>query len=90
MDHADRTIRQHIARLRQCSGLIRSTPALWSLWWSVLRAVEAEAARLERTLARQRRPPAHTFSGEVVDLGEWRRRRAEALVWHRRPTGDAA
>ena len=36
MEHFDRAVRQSIARLRQCSAMIRGTPPLWPLWWSVL------------------------------------------------------
>jgi hypothetical protein len=90
MEHADRAVRQSIARLRQCSAMIRGTPPLWPLWWSVLCACEAEAARLEWTLARQPRALADTVDGEVIDLDEWRRSNAEALVRRRQSAGGAA
>lgn len=86
MEHADREIRQNIACLRQCSAMIRRTPALWPLWWAVLCACEAEAARLEWTVARQPR----ALDGELIDLDEWRRRNAEALVRRRQSTGGPA
>jgi hypothetical protein len=90
MEHTDRAIRQYIALLRDCSALIRSTPALWPLWWAVLGACEAEAARLERILARQRQSLAAALRCEVIDLDKWRRHKAETPGWRRRSAGDAA
>ena len=90
MEHADRPIRQNIAWLRQCSATIRGTAALWLLWWPVLHACEAEAARLERTLARHPCPPADLVRGQVIDLGEWRRRKSAAPISRRHSAGDAA
>jgi hypothetical protein len=89
MEHADRATRQDIACLRQCSAIIHAMPALWPLWWPVVRACEAEAARLQRTLARRPDALADAARGDVVDFGEWRRRKVQALGC-RQPAGDAA
>ena len=90
MEHADRAIRQNIGCLRQCAAIIRFAPPLWPLWWPVLRACEAEAARLERTLARQPHASAELAWGEVIDLRAWRRRKAETLSSRRHTAGDVA
>ena len=91
MTDADCSIRQTIAWLRYCRAVIRGTTALWPFWWPVLHACEAEATRLERTLAHHSEAPAETIGAEVIDFSEWRRRRAAALVWqHQQPTGGVA
>ena len=87
MEHADREVRQNIACLRQCSAMIRRTPPLWPLCWAVLCACEAEAARLEWTLARHTHALADTVDGELINLDEWRRRKAEALVRRHQSAG---
>jgi hypothetical protein len=89
MEHADCAVSQNIASLCGCSAMIRGILPLWPLWWPVLCACEAEVARLERALARQPRALADTVHGEVIDLGEWRRRNAEALVRRRQSAGGA-
>ncbi|MBV8652343.1 MAG: hypothetical protein JO255_12815 [Alphaproteobacteria bacterium] len=89
MEQTDSAVRQSIARLHQCSAMIRDTPSLWPLWW-LLCACEAEAARLERTLARQPLALVDTVDGEVIDLDEWRRSKAEAPLRRRQSAGGAA
>lgn len=86
MEQPDREVRQNIACLRQCSAMIRRIPPLWPLWWAVLCVCEVEAARLERTLARQPR----VLDAELIDFDEWRRRKAEALVRRRQSPGGPA
>lgn len=91
MMDVDRSIRQNIAWLRDCSALIRGTPALWPSWWPVARACEFEAARLEQTVADYRpETPAGTIGAEVIDLAEWRRRKAAAPAWRPQGAGGAA
>jgi hypothetical protein len=86
MTHEDRAIRYAIVWLRHCSAMIRVTPALWPLWWPVLHACETEAARL----ARHPQAQADVMGCEVIDLSEFRRRKAEAFVWRRHAAGGAA
>lgn len=90
MMDADRSIRQNIAWLRDCSAVIRGTPALWPSWWPVARACEVEAARLERRVAHRAETPADTFGAEVIDLAEWRRHKAAARAWRPQGAGGAA
>ena len=85
----DRSIRQNIAWLRETGAVIRATPALWRRWWPVLRACEAEAARLERIIAYRLDAPADAIGAEAVHLAEWRRRGA-ARPRHERRSGGMA
>jgi hypothetical protein len=85
----DRSVRQNIAWLRDTCAVIRATPALW-WWWPVLRACQAEAARLEGTVAHRPGTPAGTLGAEVIDLAEWRRRQGAARPWHEHRTGGVA
>jgi hypothetical protein len=90
MKDTDRSTHGNIAWLRDCSAVIRATPALWSLWWPILTVCEAEAERLERRVAHRRQLPAGVNGAEVIDLAEWRRRKSAALAWRRQQAGDAA
>jgi hypothetical protein len=83
------SIYQQIASLRDSGAMIRRTPALWPLWWPVLCACEAEAARLERRLTYLPEPAAHTRCAEVIDLEAWRRSKAATLASHRQRGGSA-
>jgi hypothetical protein len=86
----DRSIRQSIAWLHDTCAVIRATPALWRRWWPILCACEAEAARLEGTVAHRPEVPTGTLGAEVIDLAEWRRRKSAARPWHELRTGGVA
>jgi hypothetical protein len=90
MKSAVLSICQQIASLRDSSAVIRRTPVLWPLWWPLLCACEAEAARLERRLAHLLTPAARTLCAEVIDLAAWRRSKAATLAWYRQRGGSAA
>lgn len=90
MNDANRSIRKNIAWLRDCSAIIRSNPLLWPSWLPMARACEAEATRLERKVAHLPKTPGRTIGAEVIDLAEWRRRKAAPRAWQRQGAGGAA